>query len=72
MYSFTENRAKDTVMIAIMLTQKQTELIPNWKCQELDVDTYKPKHTHSFSKNFPQFFIFNCNKKRFKNIDDPD
>jgi len=71
-YYFTINRSNDTIMDVLMLTKKQASLINNWKCEFLDIDSYKTKHRHKSSKEYPDTFIFNCSKKRFKNADDPD
>ena len=40
-YSFTKNRNADTILVVIMLSYKQASSIPDWQCEEQDVDTYK-------------------------------
>src|SRR5690349_1307675 len=37
-YSFTKDRGNDTILVVIMLSAKQIKSIPNWKCEEQDVD----------------------------------
>lgn len=71
-YYFTINRSKDTIIDVLMLTKKQADLISNWQCEFLDVDQYKTKHRHKSSKEYPDTFVFNCSKKRFKDVNDPD
>jgi len=71
-YFFTTNRGKDTIMDVLMLTKNQASTIANWRCQFLDVDSYRTKDRQKTSKKHPDAFIFNCNKQRFKNADDPE
>ena len=68
-YLFTKNSAGDTILNVIMLKPKLAYSIPNWQCEEQDVDTYfrSKKYPHS-SKSI----TYNCSKGRFKILGDPD
>lgn len=71
-YWFVKNSAADTTLQVVMLSPKQVELIPNWQCEEQDVDTYKRNRKNLFDAEHPQFIIYNCSKGRFKILGDPD
>lgn len=68
-YVFTKNSAGDTILDVTFLKPKLAYSIPNWQCEEQDVDTYFR------SKEYPhsgKSLTYNCSKKRFKILDDPD
>ena len=67
-YSFTRNSAGDTTLYTIMLSTKQARLIPNWKCEEQAVETYKEVY---IKRKNPGSFEYNCSKSRFHMKGDP-
>lgn len=68
-YLFTKNSTGDTILNVIMLKPKLAYSIPNWQCEEQDVDTYfrSKKYPHS-----GKVITYNCSKGRFKILGDPD
>ncbi|SFW68318.1 hypothetical protein SAMN02927921_03291 [Sinomicrobium oceani] len=62
-YTFTTDRAGDTILMTLFLSSKQVENNPNWKCQLQEVGTY-PKRS--------VWVDYNCSKNRFKVPGDPD
>ena len=62
-YSFTTDRAGDTILMTSFLSSKQIENIPKWKCELLEVDNY-PKSS--------KWVVYNCSQSRFKAPSDPD
>ena len=62
-YTFTTDRAGDTILMTLFLSPKQAENIPDWKCELQEVDTY-PKNS--------EWVYYNCSKNRFKVPSDPD
>lgn len=62
-YTFTTDRAGDTILMTLFLSSKQAENIPNWKCELQEVDNY-PKSS--------EWVYYNCSKNRFKVPGDPD
>ena len=62
-YTFTTDRAGDTILISKFLSSKQVENNPNWKCQLQEVGTYPKRSVNIF---------YNCSKNRFKVPGDPD
>ncbi|MBK7883706.1 MAG: hypothetical protein IPJ81_07820 [Chitinophagaceae bacterium] len=71
-YWFIKDNAQDTILQVVMLSPKQLKFIPDWQCEEQDVDTYKRNRKNLFSIKHPQFLTFNCSKNRFKKAGDPD
>lgn len=71
-YWFIKNSASDTLIEVVMLSHKQISSIPNWQCEEQDVDTYKRNRKGLFDAAHPQFISYNCSKGRFKILGDPD
>lgn len=71
-YWFIKNSASDTLLEVVMLSPKQISSIPNWQCEEQDVDTYKRNRKNLFNAEHPQFITYNCSKGRFKILGDPD
>ncbi len=55
-YSFTTDRAGDTILMTLFLTSKQTKNISDWKCELQEVNTY-PKSL--------EWIYYNCSKNRF-------
>jgi hypothetical protein len=64
-YSFTKDRAGDTILNTIFLASRHTKNIPNWECELQEVDIYWPK-------NSSEWVTYNCSKNRFKVLGDPD
>jgi len=62
-YTFTTDRAGDTILMTLFLSSKQAENILNWKCELQEVDAY-PKSS--------EWVYYNCSKNRFKIPGDPD
>jgi|SRR5690606_10705711 len=62
-YTFTTDRAGDTILMTLFLSSKQAENIPNWKCELQEIDNY-PKSS--------EWVYYNCSKNRFKVPGDPD
>lgn len=71
-YWFIKNSKGDTTLDIVMLSTKQVGAIPNWQCEEQDVDTYKRNRRNLFDVKHPQFITYNCSKGRFKVLGDPD
>jgi len=71
-YWFIKNSASDTLIDVVMSSPKQVNSIPNWQCEEQDVDTYKRNRKNFFDAQHPQFITYNCSKGRFKILGDPD
>ncbi|MBZ4192070.1 hypothetical protein [Niabella beijingensis] len=71
-YTFISNTKGEQTLEVVMLTNKQTTLISDWKCELQDVDTYMLGRRNTFSPKYPQFFTYICSKGRFKTINDPD
>lgn len=68
-YWFIKNSAGDTTLAVTFLKPKLAYSIPNWQCEEQDVDTY------FHSKKYPRSgksITYNCSKGRFKVLGDPD
>jgi len=68
-YLFTKNNSADTILNVIFLNPKLAFSIPNWKCEEQDVDTYFRSKKYPRSSNS---ITYNCSKARFKILGDPD
>lgn len=62
-YTFTTDRAGDTILMTLFLSSRQAKSITYWKCELLDVDAY-PKRSEAVD--------YNCSKNRFKVPGDPD
>ena len=71
-YWFSKNSGSDTLILVEMLSTKQLSSIPNWQCEEQEVDTYNQLHKNKNNNKHPPFFIYNCTKGRFKILGDPD
>lgn len=71
-YWFSKNSASDTLILVAMLSTKQLHLIPNWHCEEQEADTYNLLYKNKNNDKHPRFFTYNCTKKRFKVLGDPD
>lgn len=71
-YTFTKDRSNDTILVVIMLSTKQVSSIPNWQCEEQDVDTYTRNRRNLFNMEHPQFISYNCTKDRFKSLGDSE
>lgn len=67
-YLFTKNSIGDTALNVIMIKPKHASLIPDWQCEEQELDTYWRKR-HATS---PLILNYNCTKGRFKILGDPD
>lgn len=71
-YWFSKDRGSDTLIIVEMLSAKQLSSVPNWQCEQQDVDIYNQLHKNRKSNKYPPYFIYNCTKARFKVLGDPD
>lgn len=71
-YWFSKDRGFDTVIIVEMLSAKQLGSVPNWQCEQQDVDIYNQLNRNRNSGNYPGYFIYNCTKARLKVLGDPD
>jgi hypothetical protein len=71
-YWFSKDRGSDTLIIVEMLSAKQLSSVPNWQCEQQDVDIYNQLHKNRKSSKYPTYFIYNCTKARFKVLGDPD
>jgi hypothetical protein len=71
-YWFSKDRGADTLIMVEMLSAKQLSSVPNWQCEEQEVDTYNRLHKNQRNKKYPPSFIYNCTKGRFKILGDPD
>ena len=73
-YWFSKNSVSDTLILVEMLSPKQLSSIPNWQCEEQEVDIYNRlyKNKNKNNNNHPRSFTYNCSKGRFKVLGDPD
>ena len=71
-YWFAKNSVSDTLILIEMLSPKQLNLIPNWQCEEQEVDVYNRLYRNKTNNKHPRSFIYNCTKGRFKVIGDSD
>lgn len=71
-YWFSKDRGSDTLIIVEMLSSKQLSSVPNWQCEQQDVDIYNQLNKKRKSSRHPPYFIYNCTKSRFKILGDPD
>jgi hypothetical protein len=71
-YWFVKNSVSDTLISVQILSPKQVHSIPNWKCEEQEVDIYNQLNRNKNDAKYPRAFAYNCSKGRFKNLGDPD
>ena len=64
-YWFTATRAHDTLIFVTMFSRREMNLVPDWKCEEQEVDVYNKIFRHVGTKKFPRSFSFNCTKGRW-------
>ena len=68
-YLFTKNSTADTILNVIMLRPNLAYSIPNWQCEEQNVDAYFHSKKYPYSG---KAITYNCTKSRFKILGDPD
>jgi len=71
-YWFSKNSSSDTLILVAMLSAKQLSSIPNWRCEEQEANTYNQLYKNISNNKHPLFFTYNCTKRRFKILGDPD
>lgn len=71
-YWFVKNSVSDTLILVQMLSPKQVDLVPNWQCEEQEVDIYNQLNKNKKNSKYPRSFTYNCSKGRFKVLGDPD
>lgn len=71
-YWFFKDRGSDTLIIVEMLSAKQLSSVPNWQCEQQDVDVYNQLRKHRKNSKYHTYFVYNCTKGRFKFLGDPD
>ncbi|MBB6612554.1 hypothetical protein H7F15_16030 [Pontibacter sp. Tf4] len=71
-YWFVKNNVSDTLILVQMFSPRQVGLVPDWQCEEQEVDVYNKLNKNKDSSKYPPTFTYNCTKSRFKIIGDPD
>jgi len=71
-YWFSKDRGSDTLIIVEMLSAKQLSSVPNWQCEQQEVDIYNQLRKNRKKDKPPLSLDYNCTKARFKVLGDPD
>ena len=58
-YWFSYNNKSEILLQVVMLSNKQILQIPNWQCEDQDVDIYTRNRKYLFDSEHPQFIVYN-------------